>query len=427
MSRVDEMLDRLRRLPGPVARWMEGFAPGADPRDIARLEEQLAPLRLSEDVKAWYRRANGHRNFLRTHSELFPIGQIEERYREARQIQEYWIPALLPILYLDQGVLAVELDHCTRDESPVYLHYFDSNRIDRVHDSVATMLEYVERGLSSGAFDDERFAHWSEQNAALEAIRIETSPGSYREPLDGYSGRGTRVFELCRSAHWPEAWQRSIGRSPDDYLSLGATTRAARLHEAEDRPLPRIHAIVKNGCGTSQGRVCALSDAHGDRLHVLMPRGWPFERELLPYGDWHEITLRRVRPDRPVLSNGKLLEVEWELEKAVFLRQGDANARQDRIDRRQIVLQGVPLCDLEAAALSDDVEERAAAIGAAHARFANASKAIDQWRKDRTVTPEWKALYRIVSHACADPDEAVRRYAEPCERVMRHFFTSGNG
>jgi len=282
---IDEALDRLAAAMtgAEVPLW---HAPESH-MPLAELEQAIAPMRLPEEVRTFWRRVDADTLRARPHPAFTTPELALAFWRMARdQFADLQPLALVAVGSEGQTRMSVELNVGDIDGGVLFDWYVaDISGFTRMFNQLSDWVHYVAALIEQGAYvrrDSDRGPWLLIPDPALQDAQRPEPPEPGPDPVHGT----TRYIERD-ILDWPEHWQRANGLGAEDLVLRGAThTVADLLALTPDVPLratigARVMSLAASGAWT---RV-RVDDGSG-QLDVSCP----YQTTLLgpTLGRWYE-------------------------------------------------------------------------------------------------------------------------------------------
>ncbi len=265
---------------------------------LERIAREIAPLRLPAEVERFWRLVDGDSSSFTTYPHPHAVGPETalEIWHEHRQQPGMTPNLLLPVGCESHAFLLVELDGPHGNGGACFAWAYDLSPFELVAADLTSYLDvaaatveagHVERHEYDGqvfhTFDDRAF-----EAALRERLRSQPHP-TYGD-----------AWEIeCRPASWPSHWLASVGPAAQERDALGATTTLADLADSASGVAGRVHALVDELWGLSEG-VRVIIDDGTAAMPVWCPTpvtmfgpafdGHFYEFELVTTGDGAEST-----------------------------------------------------------------------------------------------------------------------------------------
>lgn len=184
----------------------ESLRPGVHHDQIEKLNNELLPLRLPDDLVVLYKWHNGvtpGKYFLDS-PEFLGIEDALMEYRQTLEImsQYSWCRAWLPVGYSNRVFRLVTLSEEACDHANVLGHDVESGDVEVCFESVLSMMKtYFDAYKQGVIYYDSESEQWDIDLDRFENIRLRHNPDS-------------RSYDFHDVTQWPQAWQRfHVGNS----------------------------------------------------------------------------------------------------------------------------------------------------------------------------------------------------------------------
>ena len=244
-SAIDRYLSAAERAGAP-----EPDGPALE-RDLEAVRTAVAPLRLSDDVLAMWRRLQS------------PPAMPYPSWIDARLALDFWQDESLPIFpiaYESHGYLSAGLVGDER-ESAIWSWAYDAEPARLRFRTLAVAFDAVADAL------DRRIFQWREEHHYLEVLDHDAWEAIVRirneeAAADGAFDPGIDSVDLQSPLSWPESWQRAFGVDVAAAAPRGATTTIRDFLEASSMHATVVGTIV-GLAGSAEGSRATVDDGSG--------------------------------------------------------------------------------------------------------------------------------------------------------------------
>ena len=240
-SSIDRYLSAAERAGAP-----EPDGPALE-RDLESVRTAVAPLRLSDDVIAMWRRLQS------------PPAMPYPDWIDARTALDFWQDERLPIFpiaYESHGYLSAGLVGDVR-EGAIWSWAYDAEPARLRFRTLAVAFDAAADAL------DRRIFQWREEHHYLEVLDHDAWEAivhirNEEAAAGGAFDPGIESVDLQSPLSWPESWQRASGVDVAAAAPRGATTTIRDFLEAS-----ATHATIVGPAGSGEGSRATVDDGSG--------------------------------------------------------------------------------------------------------------------------------------------------------------------
>ena len=334
---IHEALESLGRALAGAG--LPSWQPPGTPADLDALESEIAPMRLPEAVREFWRQVDVRTLRASPYPQFStPEFALQSWLMARNEFAAFQPLTLVQVGYESHACMSVELDVDDIDGGALFEWYVSdtSGGFDRRFNSMADWVSHVAALIKQGSYLRSEAAHgpWllvPEPERVDEELAERALPPSH--PLYGDTlNIGGDILD------WPEHWQRANGVRPDSLRLRGATHTVVGVLSSP--PAQELRAtiaarVVSLAGGGGWARV-RVDDGTGT-MDVACPSG---TTQLGPrMGDWYEFDVvvapgARQRPADPIAAAAGIEEpVEHVDAVLIALYGGPATATAEAIRR----------------------------------------------------------------------------------------------
>ena len=174
---------------------------------IVKLNQALAPLRLTEDVEAFYKWRNGFWPDIHLfgYPDFMPIETALHEYRQLAEIlHETWSLAWFPLCGQGRSFRLALLSEEYAPSTPIFQYDIENGELQLEFESLESMIQtYKDAYMADISVYDDSVEHFRFDDDALERLRLKINPRAY-----AYPDKKQNVYDVFESDRWPPLWRK---------------------------------------------------------------------------------------------------------------------------------------------------------------------------------------------------------------------------